>query len=250
MLSSLLFYEHFKPCGNAYAKLLYLKVRIKLFVCHSELCFKMTTWNQSSKGLIGSLWWIMKDFNHSSCFCVCIFCHSLCLLQGNDVHLNMLNNSGVCRECLSQTFSNRTLSTRLRSGTHQQRIRSAFGAKHPFISSEILPHTRTGSECCPTFQVCLWNCLLRCAASLRVHPSQSQRLPGASPAPQSPSVSVIMMTECAKCPKVQPGPDFCFSSVPTQHKRWLEYQALNLLISFPVQTLYTLERFQSKGLPP
>lgn len=141
----------------------------------------------------------MKDFNHSSCFCVCIFCHSLCLLQGNDVHLNMLNNSGVCRECLSQTFSNRTLSTQLRSSTHQQRIMSAFGAKYPFISSELLPHTRTGSECCPTFQVCLWNCLLRFSASLRVHPSQSQWLLGASPAPQSLKVSVIMMTECAKC---------------------------------------------------
>lgn len=180
-MPSLLFYEHFKPCGNAYAKLLYLKVRIKSFVCHSELCFKMTTWNQSSKGLIGSLWWIMKDFNHSSCFYVCIFCHSLCLLQGNNVYLNILNNSGVCSECFSQSISNRTLSIQFGSSTCQQRIRSASGEKHPFVSSELLPATHTHKfRILPHFPgVSLELCS---AASLRVLPSQSPWLLGTSPA--------------------------------------------------------------------
>lgn len=60
----------------------------------------------------------------------------------------------------------------------------------------------------------------------------------------------IVMTECATCPKGHPASrptlvlQFC---PPPQCKRWLEYQALSLLASLLVQTLYFLEHFQRRG---
>lgn len=187
----------------------------------------------------------MKAFNHSSSFCVCIFCHGLCLLQGNSVYLNILNNSAVCSECFCQSISNRMLSIQFGSSTCHWRVRwAAFGEKRPFVSSERLHPTPTLVTNTAPFSRCVFLelhsafcCSLStslpkpmAAWSITCFPSHS--------APHSPKFLVFVKIELPNAQKDIQAHTCASVPSPPQCKRWFGYQALSPLVSLSVQTLY------------